>query len=127
MDIVKWQVNLPQSIKLAKCNYAFKITCHLNDNWNAKCMCQQIQEIMDYKIPPSQNHSTLSKHGLKHRTLCQQGNPPSLKQVVMHTRKTLSRFNPCKAVGPDNMMGVLRDCANQLAEVLLDIFNTSLS
>ncbi|KAL0199362.1 hypothetical protein M9458_007902, partial [Cirrhinus mrigala] len=43
-------------------------------------------------------------------------------------RKTLSRVNPRKAVGPDNIPGhVLRDCAAQLMDVLTDIFNTSLS
>ncbi len=43
-------------------------------------------------------------------------------------RKTLSRINPRKAAGPDNIAGhVLRDCAAQLTDVLTDIFNTSLS
>ncbi len=43
-------------------------------------------------------------------------------------RKTLSRINPRKAAGPDNIPGrVLRDCAEQLTDVLTDIFNTSLS
>ncbi|KAL0148403.1 hypothetical protein M9458_056303 [Cirrhinus mrigala] len=44
------------------------------------------------------------------------------------TRKTLSRINPRKAAGPDNIPGrVLRECAAQLTDVLTDIFNTSLS
>ncbi len=43
-------------------------------------------------------------------------------------RKTLSRINPRKAAGPDNIPGcVLKDCAAQLTDVLRDIFNTSLS
>ncbi len=43
-------------------------------------------------------------------------------------KKTLSRINPRKAAGPDNIPGrVLRDCAAQLTDVLTDIFNTSLS
>ncbi len=43
-------------------------------------------------------------------------------------RKTLSRINPRKAAGPDNIPGrVLKDCAAQLMDVLTDIFNTSLS
>ncbi|PJG57305.1 hypothetical protein, partial [Aeromonas cavernicola] len=43
-------------------------------------------------------------------------------------RKTLCRVNPRKAAGPDNIPGrVLRGCADQLAEVLTDIFNISLS
>ncbi len=43
-------------------------------------------------------------------------------------RKTLSRINPRKAAGPDNIPGrVLKDCAEQLTDVLTDIFNTLLS
>ncbi len=43
-------------------------------------------------------------------------------------RKTLSRINPRKAAGPDNIPGrELKDCAEQLTDVLTDIFNTSLS
>ncbi len=43
-------------------------------------------------------------------------------------RKFLSRINPRKAAGPDNIPDrVLRDCAAQLTDVLTDIFNTSLS
>ncbi len=43
-------------------------------------------------------------------------------------RKTLSRINPRKAAGPDNIPGrVLKDFAAQLTDVLTDIFNTSLS
>lgn len=51
----------------------------------------------------------------------------------MHTilddvRRTLSRLNPCKATRLDSIPGrVLRDCANQLADVLIDIFNICLS
>lgn len=59
---------------------------------------------------------------------------PSLpnEQVIclssFNVRKTLSRINPCKAGSPDNIPGhVLRDCAEQLTDVLTDIFNTSLS
>ncbi len=41
-------------------------------------------------------------------------------------KKTLSRINPRKAAGPDNIPGrVLKDCAAQLTDVLTDIFNTS--
>ncbi len=43
-------------------------------------------------------------------------------------RKTISKINPRKAVGPDNIPGrALKDCAEQLTDVLTDIFNTSLS
>ncbi len=47
--------------------------------------------------------------------------------IAADVRKTLSRINPRKAAGPDNIPGrVLKDCAAQLTDVLTDIFNTSL-
>ncbi|KAK1795573.1 hypothetical protein P4O66_001069 [Electrophorus voltai] len=43
-------------------------------------------------------------------------------------RRTLRGVNPRKAAGPDNIPGrVPRECADQLADVLTDIFNISLS
>ncbi|KAL0194991.1 hypothetical protein M9458_008563, partial [Cirrhinus mrigala] len=57
--------------------------------------------------------------------------PPNNQALCLSpadARTTLSRVNPCKAVGPDSIPGrVLRDCAAQLTDVLTDIFNTSLS
>ncbi|KAK3571337.1 hypothetical protein QTP86_007560 [Hemibagrus guttatus] len=43
-------------------------------------------------------------------------------------KKTLCRVNPQKSAGTDNIPGrVLRECAEQLADVFTDIFNISLS
>ncbi|KAK1788245.1 hypothetical protein P4O66_016695 [Electrophorus voltai] len=58
--------------------------------------------------------------------------PPQNDQVLCLTaadvRRTLRGVNPRKAAGPDNIPGrVLRECADQLADVLTDIFNISLS
>ncbi|KAK3513335.1 hypothetical protein QTP70_012365 [Hemibagrus guttatus] len=58
--------------------------------------------------------------------------PPPEDQVLCLTtadvRKTLCRVNSRKAAGPDNIPGrVLRECAEQLADVFTDIFNISLS
>lgn len=45
-----------------------------------------------------------------------------------HTRRTLTRVNSRKATGPDNIPGrMLKESANELADVLTDIFNISLS
>ncbi len=42
-------------------------------------------------------------------------------------RRTLEKVNAQKAAGPDNIPGrVLKECADQLAPVLTDIFNISL-
>ncbi|KAK1791191.1 hypothetical protein P4O66_013211, partial [Electrophorus voltai] len=58
--------------------------------------------------------------------------PPQNDQVLCLTaadvRRTLRGVNLRKAAGPDNILGrVLRECADQLADVLTDIFNISLS
>lgn len=57
---------------------------------------------------------------------------PNTEEQVLHQApadviRMLSRVNPCKSAGPDNIPGrVLRDCADQLRDVLTDIFNISL-
>ncbi|KAK3574170.1 hypothetical protein QTP86_003834 [Hemibagrus guttatus] len=58
--------------------------------------------------------------------------PPPEDQVLSLTtadvRKTLCRVNPRKAAVPDNIPGrLLRECAEQLADVFTDIFSISLS
>ncbi|XP_072564227.1 uncharacterized protein [Paramormyrops kingsleyae] len=58
--------------------------------------------------------------------------PPTTDQVIClptaDVRRTLTKVNPQKTARPDNIpVRVLRDCADQLAEVFTDIFNTSLS
>ncbi|KAI5097400.1 gastrula zinc finger protein XlCGF28.1-like [Silurus meridionalis] len=48
--------------------------------------------------------------------------------TTAEVRKTLCRVNPRKSAGPDNIpCRVLRECAEQLADVFTDIFNISLS
>ncbi|KAK1785657.1 hypothetical protein P4O66_019004 [Electrophorus voltai] len=48
--------------------------------------------------------------------------------TAAEVRRTLHGVNPQKSARPDNIPGhVLRECADQLADVLTDIFNISLS
>ncbi len=54
-------------------------------------------------------------------------NDQALCLSAADVRKTQSRINPRKAVGPAIPGRVLKDCAAQLTDVLTDIFNTSLS
>ncbi|KAK3523011.1 hypothetical protein QTP86_010515 [Hemibagrus guttatus] len=43
-------------------------------------------------------------------------------------KRTLCRVNPQKSAGPDNIPGrLLRECAEQLADIFTDIINISLS
>ncbi|KAK1788810.1 hypothetical protein P4O66_002619 [Electrophorus voltai] len=57
--------------------------------------------------------------------------PPQNDQVLCLTaadvRHTLRGVNPQKAAGSDILGRVLKECADQLADVLTDIFNISLS
>ncbi|TKS65799.1 putative RNA-directed DNA polymerase from transposon X-element [Collichthys lucidus] len=57
--------------------------------------------------------------------------PPPDDQVSLSpasVRRSLSRINARRAAGPDNIPGrVLKDCAEELTDVLTDTFNTSLS
>ncbi|KAK1791082.1 hypothetical protein P4O66_002119 [Electrophorus voltai] len=55
-------------------------------------------------------------------------NDQVLRLTAADVRRNLRGLNPRKAAGPDNILGrVLRECADQLADVLTDIFNISLS
>ena len=57
--------------------------------------------------------------------------PPEDRPLSVSTvdvRKVLLKVNMSKAAGPDNIPGrVLKTCANQLVDVIADIFNMSLS
>ncbi len=80
---------------------------------------------------PSQMHSTTFIHGLKCRMTQKLPTPPNDQALCLspaNVRNTLSRINPRKAAGPNNKPGrVLKYCAEQLTDVLTDIFNTSQS
>ncbi|KAK3550137.1 hypothetical protein QTP86_021072 [Hemibagrus guttatus] len=52
--------------------------------------------------------------------------PPTVSSAVVH--RAMSKINPYKAAGPDNIPGrALRACATELAHVLTSIVNLSLS
>ncbi|KAK3551103.1 hypothetical protein QTP70_013026 [Hemibagrus guttatus] len=58
--------------------------------------------------------------------------PPPNEQVLClstaDVKRTLCRVDPQKSAGPDSIPDrVLRECAEQLADVFIDIFNISLS
>ncbi|XP_029314113.1 cyclic nucleotide-gated cation channel beta-3-like [Cottoperca gobio] len=93
------RANLDRAIREAKHTHGQKIQNFFNDAMNTRRMWQGIQTITGYKAAP----------------------PPS------DVQRTLKKVNPRKAAGPDSIPGrLLRDCADQLAHVLTDIFNTSI-
>ncbi len=136
------RANLSRGIKNAKRSYGIKINNHFTSSIDTRSLWQGIQTITDYKPPPQAcdddtslpdalNHF-YSRFEMQNDTSAQKlPTPPNDQALCLSpadVRKTLSRINPRKAAGPDNIPGrVLKDCAEQLTDVLTDIFNTSLS
>ncbi len=136
------RANLSCGIKNAKRSYGNKINNHFTNSRDTRSLWQAIQTITDYKPPPQAcdddtslpdalNHF-YSRFEMQNDTSAQKlPTPPNDQALCLSpadVRKTLSRINPRKAAGPDNIPGrVLKDCAEQLTDVLTDIFNTSLS
>ncbi len=136
------RANLSRGIKNAKRLYGNKINNHFTNSRDTRSLWQGIQTITDYKPPPQAcdddtslpdalNHF-YSRFEMQNNTSAQKlPTPPSDQALCLSpadVRKTLSRINPRKAAGPDNIPGrVLKDCAEQLTDVLTDIFNISLS
>ncbi len=118
------RANLSCGIKNVKQTYARKINNHFRDT---RSLWQAIQTITVVMTHPSQMHTTTFIHGLKCRMTHLHKNcshHPMTRRCLSpaDVRKTLSRINPRKAAGR-----ALKDCAEQLTDVLKDIFNTSLS
>ncbi|KAI5087280.1 gastrula zinc finger protein XlCGF28.1-like [Silurus meridionalis] len=111
------RAKLSRAIREAKHAHAKKIHNHFQDSGDTRRMWQGIQAITNYKTTsPACDHDASLPDALNDFY------PPA------EVRKTLSRVNPRKSAGPDNIPGrVLRECAEQLADVFTDIFNISLS
>ncbi|KAK3553582.1 hypothetical protein QTP70_005752 [Hemibagrus guttatus] len=105
-------------------------------------MWQGIQVITNYKTTPSACDSDASLPDAlndfyawfeaQNNVAARKTIPPPNNQVLClstaDVKRTLCRVNPRKSAGPDNIPGrVLRECAEQLADVFTDIFNISLS
>ncbi|KAK3546736.1 hypothetical protein QTP70_033528 [Hemibagrus guttatus] len=105
-------------------------------------MWQGIQSITNYRLAtpacdsdaslPDALNSFYARFEAQNDMTARKPIPPLEDQVLCLTtanvRKTLCRVNPRKAAGPDKIPGrVLRECAEQLADVFTDIFNISLS
>ncbi|KAK3549671.1 hypothetical protein QTP86_006541 [Hemibagrus guttatus] len=105
-------------------------------------MWQGIQPITNYKTTPSAGDSDASlpdalndfyacfeaQNNVAARKTIPHPNDEVLCLSTADVRITLCRVNPRMSAGPDNIPGrVLRECAEQLADVSSDIFNISLS
>ncbi|KAL0159079.1 hypothetical protein M9458_047155, partial [Cirrhinus mrigala] len=117
------RANLSHGIKKAKHQYAQKINNNFSDSKDTRSLDD------DTSLPDALNHF-YSRFEIQNNTPAQKLLTSPNDQVLClspaDVRKTLSRINPRKAAGPDNIPGrVLRDCAAQLTDVLTDIFNSS--
>ncbi|KAK3515250.1 hypothetical protein QTP70_012923, partial [Hemibagrus guttatus] len=124
---------LSRAIREAKHTHAQRIHAHFQDSRDSQRMWQGIQEITDYKTTPPACDSDASLP-VERNDFCTQfeaQNNIVARKTTLSTadvRRTLCRVNPRKSAGPDNIPGrVLRECAEQLADVFTDIFNISLS
>ncbi|KAK3517104.1 hypothetical protein QTP86_004038 [Hemibagrus guttatus] len=104
-------------------------------------MWQGIQEIMNYKtslacdsdasLPDALNdfyaRFEVQNNAAARKTISSP-NDQELCLTTADVRRTLCKVNPRKSAGPDNIPGrVVKECAEQLVNVLTDIFNIFLS
>ncbi len=113
------RANLSCGIKNAKRSHAQKINNHFTDSRDTRSLWQAIQTITDYKplpqacdddpsLPDTLNHF-YSRFEMQNDTPAQKlPKPPNDQALCLSAadvRKTLSRINPRKAAGPDNIPG----------------------
>ncbi|KAK3527450.1 hypothetical protein QTP86_023068 [Hemibagrus guttatus] len=135
------RAKLSQAIREAKRAHSQRIHGHFQSSSDT-CMWQGIQSITNYRpaSPACDSdasfldalNSFYARFEAQNDVTVRKTIPPTEDQVLGLTmadmRKTLRRVNPRKAAGPDNIPGrVSRECAEQLADVITDIFNISLS
>ncbi|KAK3510918.1 hypothetical protein QTP70_025540 [Hemibagrus guttatus] len=136
------RAKLSRAIRELKRTHAQRIHGHFQDSRDSQRMWQGIQAITNYKTTPSACDSDASlpdvlndfyaRFEAHNNIAVRKTIPPPNNQVLClstaDVRRTLCRVNPRKSAGPDNIPGrVLRECAEQLADVFTDIFNISLS
>lgn len=132
--------NLARGIRRAKQQHTARISNNFADNRDPRQLWQEVQAITDYKAPaqvcdsnpslPDRLNSFFAQFEATNKE-CQnataQPEEHTLHLTPSSMKRALTRVNPRKAAGPDNIPGwYLRDCADQLKDVFEDIFNTSL-
>ncbi|KAK3564155.1 hypothetical protein QTP86_009038 [Hemibagrus guttatus] len=136
------RAKLFRAIKEAKHTHTQRIHGHFQDSGDSRHMWQGIQVITNYKTTPSACDSDASfpdvlndfyaRFEAQNNVAARKTIPPPNDQVLCLStadmKSALCRVNPRKSAGPGNIPGrVLRECAEQLADVFTDIFNISLS
>ncbi|KAI5089719.1 gastrula zinc finger protein XlCGF28.1-like [Silurus meridionalis] len=136
------RAKLSRAIREAKRAHTKRIHGHFQDSGDTRRMWQGIQAITNYKTTspacdrdaslPDALNDFYARFEVQNNVVARKTIPPPSDQVLCLTtaeaRKILCSVNPRKSAGPDNISGrVLRECAEQLADVFTDIFNISLS
>ena len=138
----KYCCDLWRAIKQAKCQYRTKLGSYYTGS-DASLMWQGLQTIMDYKGKPSrelpryaslpdQLNAFYTHFEVSSTEPCMR-TPAVLDDCVITlsvavVSKTFKQVNIHKSAGPYELPGhVLRTCADQLASVVTDIFNLSLT
>ncbi|KAK1801367.1 hypothetical protein P4O66_023040, partial [Electrophorus voltai] len=138
----KTRAKLSRAIREAKRAHAQRIHGHFKDTGDTRRMWEGIQAITNYRktspscdsdaILPDALNDFYARFEAQNNVAAEKSIPPQNDQVLClraaDVRRTLRGVNPRKAAGPDNIPGrVLRECADQRADVLTDIFNISLN
>ncbi|XP_076849711.1 uncharacterized protein LOC143497938 [Brachyhypopomus gauderio] len=136
------RAKLSRAIRESKRAHAQRIHSHFKDTGDTRPMWQGIQAITNYRTtPPSCDgdaslpdalNDFYARFEAQNDTSARKTSPKPDEQALclsaVDVRRTLCRVNPRRAAGPDQIPGrVLRECAEQLTDVLTDIFNISLS
>ncbi|KAK3549467.1 hypothetical protein QTP86_001464 [Hemibagrus guttatus] len=136
------RAKLSRAIREATCAHAQRIHGHFKDSKDSQGMWQGIQAITNYKttLPACDSDTSLPdtlndfytqfkvQNNIVVRKAIPLLNDQALCLSMADVKRTLCRLNPWKSAGPDNIPGrVLRECAEQLADVFTDIFKVSLS
>lgn len=136
------RASLSCGIKEAKRKYTNRIAHHFSDSRETRCLWQGIQNITGHKLRPQTCDSNLTLINKQNnfftcfeahnRTSAQRSPPPPddcvLSLSPASIKKSLSRISARKTGGPDNIPGrLLKECAEELTDVLTDSYNTSLS
>ncbi|KAM9816502.1 uncharacterized protein ACBT44_010814 isoform 1-T1 [Syngnathus typhle] len=135
------RADLSRGIKEAKRTFSCKITAHFKDSRDARSLWRGIQTSTDYKPAPQSYEGDVrllndlnrffARFDAQNSTCPLKATPPSHELPLClsadSVRRALAAINIRKAAGPDNIPGrALKDCAGELTDVFMDIFNTSL-
>ncbi|XP_053702104.1 uncharacterized protein LOC128747907 [Synchiropus splendidus] len=136
------RANLNREIRAAKRTHSRKVQGFFQNASNTRQLWQGIQTVTGYKASPPPCRDDISflnelnnffgRFEALNTNPARKAAPHSDEQTLRldtaTVQRTLRKVNASKAAGPDNIPGrLIKECADQLSQVLTDIFNTSLT